>query len=231
MTQKKTRMTPEIKDAMTAAVIAAGKRMLGSDLTVETWGNISVRSETGEICITPSGMPYHEITSSDLVFLDAEGNVTEGNRIPSIETQMHVLIYQNRPDVQAILHTHPVASTVFGVLRKPIPVITDEIAQAIGGEISVAEYALPGTKELAENAVKALGEKNACLLANHGAVCVGKDLAACFKVATVLETGSEIYQKALAISNGARPVELKADDVKAMYDFAQNRYGQHQRND
>ena len=205
--------------------------MLGSDLTIETWGNISVRSETGEICITPSGMPYQEITPSDLVFLDAEGNVTEGNRIPSIETQMHVLIYQNRPDVQAILHTHPVASTVFGVLRKPIPVITDEIAQAIGGEISVAEYALPGTKELAENAVRALGEKNACLLANHGAVCVGKDLAACFKVATVLETGAEIYQKALAISNGAGQVELKADDVKAMYDFAQNRYGQHQRND
>ena len=213
-------MNQNEKEIMVKAVIAAGKRMLGSDLTIETWGNISVRSETGEICITPSGMPYQEITPSDLVFLDAEGNVTEG-----------VLIYQNRPDVQAILHTHPVASTVFGVLRKPIPVITDEIAQAIGGEISVAEYALPGTKELAENAVRALGEKNACLLANHGAVCVGKDLAACFKVATVLETGAEIYQKALAISNGAGQVELKADDVKAMYDFAQNRYGQHQRND
>ena len=218
-------MTQNEKEAMALAVITAGKRMLESSLTVETWGNISVRSETGEICITPSGMSYQEIEPSDLVFLDPEGNVIEGSRIPSIETQMHVRIYQNRPDARAILHTHPVESSVFGVLRKPIPVITDEIAQTIGGEISVAEYALPGSDALAENAVAALGEKNACLLANHGAVCVGKDLAACFKAATVLETGAEIYQKALAVG-GCEPVELKADDVKAMYDFAQNRYGQ-----
>ena len=226
-----TQMDNHKRETMAAAVIAAGKRMLESDLTVETWGNISVRSETGEICITPSGMSYQEITPADMVYLDADGNVIEGSRIPSIETQMHVRIYQNRPDVFAILHTHPVNSTVFAVLRKPIPAITDEIAQAIGGEISVAEYALPGTVDLAENAANALGEKNACLLANHGAVCVGKDLAACFKVATVLETGAEIYQKALAVSGDLGPVELKADDVKYMYDFAQNRYGQRERND
>ena len=173
-------------------------------------------------------MMERRFEAGDLVFLDPEGKVCEGSRIPSIETQMHVKIYQNRPDVYAILHTHPVSSTVFGVLRKPIPVITDEIAQAIGGEISVADYALPGTDLLAENTVKVLGEKNACLLANHGAVCVGKDLNACFKAAIVLETGAEIYQKALAVS-GCEPVELKEDDVKAMYDFAQNHYGQRER--
>lgn len=222
------RMEEKTKKEMAEAVIAAGQRMLESNLTVETWGNISVRTEEGIICITPSGMSYQEITPGDLVFLDPEGKVCEGSRIPSIETQMHVKIYQNRPDVYAILHTHPVASTVFGVLRKPIPVITDEIAQAIGGEISVADYALPGTVLLAENTVKALGEKNACLLANHGAVCVGKDLNACFKATIVLETSAEIYQKALAV-NGCEPVELKEDDVKAMYDFAQNHYGQRER--
>ena len=226
--QRGKRMEEKTKKAMAEAVIAAGQRMLESNLTVETWGNISVRTEEGIICITPSGMAYQEITPSDLVFLDLEGSVCDGSRIPSIETQMHVRIYQSRPDVYAILHTHPVASTVFGVLRKPIPVITDEIAQAIGGEISVADYALPGTDLLAENTVKALGEKNACLLANHGAVCVGKDLNACFKAAIVLETGAEIYQKALAVS-GCEPVELKEDDVKAMYDFAQNHYGQRER--
>lgn len=217
-----------IKEAMAKSVIEAGKRMLESNLTVETWGNISVRAAGGDvICITPSGMSYQEITPSDLVFLDLQGNVIEGIRIPSIETQMHVRIYQNRPDVFAILHTHPLASSVFGVLRRPIPVITDEIAQAIGGEISVAEYALPGTELLADNTVKALGGKNACLLANHGTVCVGKDLQACFKAATVLETGAEIYQKALAVSgDGYAPVELKAEDVTYMYDFVQNHYGQ-----
>lgn len=221
-------MDLRVKETMAKAVIAAGKKMLESNLTVETWGNISVRAENGGvICITPSGMSYQEITPSDLVFLDAKGKVIGGGRVPSIETQMHVRIYQTRPDVFAILHTHPVASSVFGVLRQPIPAITDEIAQAIGGEISVAEYALPGTETLADNTVKALGEKNACLLANHGAVCVGKDLNACFKAAMVLETGAEIYQKALSISrDGYQPVKLKEEDIKYMYDFAQHHYGQ-----
>ena len=133
------------------------------------------------------------------------------------------MIYQHRSDVNAILHTHPVNSTVFGVLHQSIPVVTDEMAQAIGGEVQCAEYALPGSMELAQNVTSALGSVQACLLANHGALCVGADMKECFKVAVVLETSSEIYQKALAVG---RPVQISKENTDWMRDFAVHHYGQ-----
>lgn len=136
---------------------------------------------------------------------------------------LHVLVYQRRKDVNAILHTHPVSSTVFGVLYKSIPVVTDEMAQAIGGAVQCAEYALPGSIELAHNADKALGDVQACLLANHGAICVGKDMKECFKVAVVLETSADIYARALSIGE---PVEISKENTAWMRDFAVNKYGQ-----
>lgn len=205
-------------------LLQAGIEMQKRDLTVETWGNISVRDpETGKIYLTPSGMAYDTLQESDVCVLDEAGNVIEGTRKPSVEKMLHVLIYQNRKDVQAILHTHPVNSTVFGVLHQTIPVITDEMAQAIGGPVQCAEYALPGSMELAENVMHALGNVQACLMANHGAVCVGKDMKECFKVATVLETSSDVYQKALAVG---KPQEISKENADWMRDFAVNHYGQ-----
>lgn len=205
-------------------LLQAGIEMQNRNLTVETWGNISVRDpETGSIYLTPSGMPYDTLKEEDVCVLDKDGNVIEGTRKPSVEKMLHVLIYQNRADVQAILHTHPVNSTVFGILHQSMPVVTDEMAQAIGGAVQCAEYALPGSQQLAENVMHALGNVQACLMANHGAVCVGRDMKECFKVATVLETSAEIYQKACAIG---RPFEITKENTDWMRDFAVNHYGQ-----
>jgi Ribulose-5-phosphate 4-epimerase and related epimerases and aldolases len=205
-------------------LLRAGIEMQKRDLTVETWGNISVRDpETGHIYLTPSGMAYDTLKEEDVCVLDGNGNVIEGTRKPSVEKMLHVLVYQNRKDVFAILHTHPVNSTVFGVLHQGIPVVTDEMAQAIGGAVQCADYALPGSQELAENVMHALGNVQACLMANHGAVCVGKDMKECFKVATVLETAAEIYQRALTIG---RPQEISKENTDWMRDFAVNHYGQ-----
>ena len=204
-------------------LLEAGIEMQKRNLTVETWGNLSLRDEHDHVYITPSGMPYDRLKEEDVVILNMDGTVYQGERKPSVEAMMHILIYQNRKDVSAIMHTHPVASAVFAVLHQPIPVITDEMAQAIGGAVQVTEYALPGSMELAENTVKALGNRQACLLANHGAVCVGKDFRECFKVAEVLESSSEIYQKALAVGT---PHEIAEDKVKWMRDFALYHYGQ-----
>ena len=212
-----------VKEEYKETVIEAGIAMAGRNLTVETWGNISVRDpETSLLYITPSGMPYNTLEADDIVVLNPDGSVYEGKRAPSVEAFLHALIYQKRPDVNAIVHTHPLSSMVFAVLHRDIPVITDEIAQAIGGPVRCADYALPGSKELAENCVRALGNVQACLLANHGAVCVGRDIKECFKTAAVLETGAEVYQKALAIGE---PVIEKDEDVAWMRDFAVNKYG------
>ncbi len=204
-------------------IIDACLEMCQKGLTIETWGNISIKGpDTNLIYITPSGMPYPALTEDDIVVLNQDGSIHEGNRVPSVESYMHVLIYQKRPEINVILHTHPIDSTVFAVLRKPIPVFTDEMAQTFGEQIEVSEYALPGSVELANNVAQALGNNMAVLIANHGAVCVGKTVKEAFKTCTVLESCAQIYYKALSIGN---PVVLEESDIQWMRDFALNQYG------
>ena len=152
------------------AVIAAGKRMLAEGVTIGAWGNISVRDEAGRVCITPSGMAYGTLTEDDIVVLAPDGTRLEGERKPSIETGLHLAVYAARPDCRAIVHTHPVYSTAFSAMGEDIPLFLDEAAQQLGDTVRTAEYALPGTPELAENCVRALGPRSmACLLRSHGA--------------------------------------------------------------
>ena len=205
-------------------LVQAGREMLEKKLTVETWGNLSLRDpDTGLVYLTPSAMPYHTITEGDVVVLDREGNLVEGSRKPTVEKELHLGLYRTRPELNAVIHTHPVHSQVFAVLRRPIPPIMDEAAQVIGGTVRVAGYARPGTKALADNVCRAMeGRVRACLMANHGAVCVGESMEQAFKVCTVLEMTAQIYHTALTIGE---PVVLSDDLVDEMWDFANNRYG------
>lgn len=206
-------------------LVQAGRDMLEKKLTVETWGNLSLRDpDTGRIYLTPSAMPYSTITEEDVVVLEPDGSLFEGRRKPTVEKDLHVKVYQNRPDVDAIIHTHPVESLVFGVLHEDIPPIIDEAAQILGGTVHTAKYALPGTQSLAENCLEALGVKGrACLLANHGAVCLGKDMKDAFKTSAVLEMTAEIYRKARSLGE---PVVIDEHQVAFMRDFMENHYGQ-----
>ena len=205
-------------------LVDCGMRMFKSGLTVETWGNISRKDpETGLIYLTPSGMDYDIIKPDDIIVMDREMNIVEGERKPTIEYGMHVRIMNARPDVHAVIHTHPVDSQVFACLHRDIPPIIDEAAQLLGGTVKCAEYALPGSDELADNVVSALGDGAACMMANHGAVCVGKDMDAAFRVCTVLEMTAKIYHKALAIGE---PEVIDDEKVSFMSDFAANHYGQ-----
>ena len=205
-------------------LIEAGKRMLEKKLTVETWGNLSLRDPcTGLVYLTPSAMAYHTIEPEDVAVVDPEGKLISGRRKPTIEKDLHLELYRTRPEVNAIIHTHPVGSQVFAVLRRDIPPIIDEAAQVLGGTVRVAEYALPGTRELARNVSAAMtGRVRACLMANHGAVCVGESMEQAFKVCAVLEMTAEIYQKALLLG---QPHVLSDALVDEMWDFANNRYG------
>ena len=205
-------------------LVDCGMRMFKSGLTVETWGNISIKDpETGLIYLTPSGMDYDIIKPDDIIVMDREMNIVEGERKPTIEYGMHVRIMNARPDVHAVIHTHPVDSQVFACLHRDIPPIIDEAAQLLGGTVKCAEYALPGSDELADNVVSALGDGAACMMANHGAVCVGKDMDSAFRVCTVLEMTAKIYHKALAIGE---PEVIDDEKVSFMNDFAANHYGQ-----
>lgn len=206
-------------------IVDSGLRMRDSGLTVETWGNISIRDpETGNVYLTPSAMRYDLISEEDVVITDAEGNVLDGKRKPTVEKGLHLEIYKNRKDVNAVIHTHPLYSTVFAAQGRDIKPFLDEAAQAFGGTVRCAKYALPGTKELADNCAKALGSVNACLLNSHGAVCVGADIDKAFKTAIVLEYTSHVL--IMTESCGKAPVGISDDNVDKMWDFARFHYGQ-----
>jgi L-fuculose-phosphate aldolase len=204
----------------------ACRRFAASGLTLSTWGNISVRDSTdGSVHITPSGMDYTTLTAGDMVAMDIAGAVIAGTRTPSTEAALHLAVYRARGDVAAIVHTHSLYATVFAASGREIPVLTDEAAQALGGVVRVARYALPGSAALAEACVEALGAAGvACLLRSHGAVCVGGSLDEAFRATTVLEVTAHIYAAMLAA--GLTPAEMRADDIATMRDFALHRYGQ-----
>lgn len=206
----------------------AGVRMVDSGLTVCTWGNISYCDrETGLVYITPSGMDYHGVTDDDICVFDLQGNHVEGSRRPSIELQMHLGCLNARSCSSAVVHTHPIFSTVFSSMGEDIPLnIHDEAAQALGDTIRCADYELPGTQELADAVVKALGPRsNAVMMRNHGLVCIGQDMESAFKVATVVEMVCEIYWRIRA--TGGTYVPISDANVAAMQEFVKTSYGQY----
>ncbi|MEG2769654.1 MAG: class II aldolase/adducin family protein [Oscillospiraceae bacterium] len=207
-------------------IVDSGLRMLDGGYTVGTWGNISVCDrENGVVYLTPSGMDYADITEDDVVAVDLKCNVVEGHRKPTIETGLHVAVYNARADVNAIVHTHPIYSTVFSCCGEDIPMVIDEAAQILGDVCRTAEYALPGSPELADNCIKALGDKaNTCLLKSHGAVCVGDNMETAFKVCKVLEVTAQIYQMIRAM--GKDYEKISDDNISAMQYFVKNIYGQ-----
>ncbi|MGI6152271.1 MAG: class II aldolase/adducin family protein [Christensenellaceae bacterium] len=206
-------------------ILDSGRRMATQSLTVSTWGNISARDpETNYIYVTPSGMEYDTCTKDDIVVYDIEGNHIEGARKPTIELWMHIRVFQKRSDVNAMIHTHPLYSTVLGALKMEIPAITEEFAQVLGHKVIPARYELPGTMELADSVVEGLGaDRAATLLINHGAVCVAEDMEKAFKVSAVLEKAAQIYYMAKTIG---QPNIVSPEHVDMMHAFFNNEYGQ-----
>jgi len=169
-------------------------------------------------------MDYRAIKTSDIVVLDLDLNVVDGERVPSIEKETHIAVYRARPDVNAVIHTHPLYSTVLGVNGMELPAVSEDFAQIVGDKIVCSVYALPGTKELGENVAVGLGEeRNAVLLPNHGTLCTGEDMKTALTVCHVVEKSAHIYILALNIGT---PHLISAEDIRAMQDYKKNHYGQ-----
>ncbi len=215
----------QVKQELREAIAEGGRRMVAEKLTVGTWGNLSIRDpETGLIYIKPSGMPYETITADDVVVMNSDFEVVAGHRKPSIEFNFHIAIMNARSDVNAVIHTHPVYSSVFGVIREDLPGISEDFVQIVGDKIINCEYSLPGTPELAKNVVAGLGtERNAVMVPNHGTICVGADFDTAMKVIHVVEKSAHVYIMARSI--GA-PHLISDEDIQAMQDFVRTKYGQ-----
>ncbi len=194
------------------------RKMEELDLVVGSSGNVSVR-DGDHVVISPSSVHYTEMSLDDVMIIDMEGKVVEGHRNPSIEVQMHLEIYRNREDVGAIVHTHSVYASALAVLGEPLPPIIDEVVPKTGGEVRVAEYAMPGTSELGVNVSKALDGRSAVLLANHGAVCVGKTLKNALRLSVLLERACKIYHLAKQVGTPNLLPEDVVEDEMDLWDL------------
>jgi L-fuculose-phosphate aldolase len=187
---------------------------------VGTSGNVSLRFKDSEgrdlVAITPSGRTYDTMKPNDIVMVDLEGQRVEGELTPSIETMLHTGIYKARRKVNAVIHTHPIYGSVMAVAGLEIPAILDDQITQIGGEIQVAQYALSGSPEMTGNVIAALGPKNAVLLANHGAISVGRNMREAFTMCELLEKTAKIYVFALGLGK-VNPVPTDAAEVEKAY--------------
>lgn len=186
------------------------KEMVENDLVVGSSGNASLR--VGDhVLITPSSVQYSTMTAENIMVLDLEGNVVEGDLNPSVESPTHLEIYRQREDAGAVVHSHSIYTTALALLHMPLPPVLDEVVPKLGGEIRVTSYAMPGTKELAKNVVEAMDMRSAVLIANHGAVCCAKTIRKAMEKAILLERTCKIYILAKQIGN---PIHLPEDVVE-----------------
>jgi len=201
-------------------VLEIARRMDQKGLVVGTSGNVSqrFREPSGRelVAITPSGRHYDTMKAENIVLVDLERQRVEGELAPSIETILHVGIYKARKKICAVVHAHAVFGSTIAVTGREIPSLLDDQVTFLGGEIKVAAYALPGSPELARNAVAALGPRNAVVLANHGTLAVGRNLREAFNNCELLEKTARVY--VLAMGLGAlTPVPADMAEVEKAF--------------
>ncbi len=176
------------------------RRSVQYGLNFNTQGNISVRvPATGLIAITPAGLEYDQMTAGDIVVLDAGGRLVEGERQPSSETDVHLVVYRRRPDVNAIVHTEPVYSNVFGVLGRPVEAVLINMVIYSRGPVPVMPFMPSNTTEFGEAMVKVLGDRNAVIWGNHGLMTTGADLTSAFRCNVAVETAARVQHAALCL--------------------------------
>ena len=210
--------------ALRQQLVTVARRMNGTGLNQGTSGNLSVRIEEG-ILVTPSSLPYEQMEVGDLVALDLSGQpLKEQQRRPSSEWRLHADVLSCRPEAMAVLHCHPIHATALACHDRGIPAFHYMVAVAGGDEIRCAPYATFGTKALSDNVVNALAQRNACLLARHGMVTLGKDLESALRVAVEVETLARMYLQALQLGE---PPLLSTQQMQAVHaQFRGLHYGQ-----
>ena len=182
-------------------------------------GNVSVFASADHLVITPAGIPYDDMTAEDLVIIDLNGVVIEGDHKPSSETPMHITVYKNIPAVKAIVHTHSPFALAFATVGKSIPVITTE-GLAVRGPVPVADYACPGTEAQGWAAIKAMKgppSVTGTLLKNHGVLATGATLSHAYSTACRIEMAAKVYHLALQIGTPSTLTDKQIEEIRNLY--------------
>ena len=175
-----------IESSLRADIVEVGRRMYARGYTASNDGNISVRLGADRLLTTPKGVCKGFMSADMMCVTDMAGRKLQGDREPSSEILMHLEVYRQRPDVQAVVHAHPPIATGFAVAGIPLDrAVLAEVLTTLGS-IPIAEYATPSTQELPDAVRKYIRAHDGMLLANHGALTVGGDLyGAYFKMETI----------------------------------------------
>ena len=201
-------------------VYATAQKLVKAGLIRISSGNVSMRTDDGNVAITPSSIPYDEMEYSQIVILDMEGNAVEGKLKPSVEKMLHINTYKAREDAKAVIHTHSVFAITLSLFGSVIPPLSIEMIN-LGAPIQTIPYALPGSLKFAEkvaNYFKDHPEKKAALLENHGAIVLGSSAKDAFQNAYNFETGANIYYNSLLLGKEFRILsQAEIDELHGTY--------------
>ncbi|MDA3941655.1 MAG: L-fuculose-phosphate aldolase [Spirochaetia bacterium] len=193
-------------------VVRYAKLMLESGLVVGTGGNISIfNRKENLLAITPGSKGYMDLKPEDIIVLDLDEKIIDGDEKPSSELKLHTIYYTNREDINAVVHTHSFHASALSCLNKGLPAIHYMIASA-GGELKCVPYATFGTSELANNALKGMINRKAVLLANHGLVSGARTIEQAYSIASHMEYIAGLYMTCL--SSGQDIQILPIDEIE-----------------
>ena len=182
--------SPTREETLRAQLVNYGKQLVASGLVQGTWGNLSARLDDTYMLVTPSGLDYARLTPVDMVKVNIRTLEYEGGLKPTSEKSLHAAIYQNRPDIGGIIHTHSKYCCVYAAARRDLPIPADR-QTAFQSPIKLAPYAPPGSKALTKNTAAAVGDNYGAIMAGHGMIACGRDLTAAFQNCKQLEAIAE----------------------------------------
>ncbi|WP_328938867.1 class II aldolase/adducin family protein [Streptomyces tauricus] len=190
-------------------LVATARRTVSDGLVVGTSGNVSVR--VGDtVLVTPTGVPYDRLAPEDICGVSLDGRRVLGSLVPTSELPMHLAVYRST-DARAVVHTHAVHATAVSTLVTELPLV-HYMSAALGGPVRVASYATYGTEKLAENMLRALRDRTACLLQNHGTLAHGATLDQAYDRTAQLEWMCRVWLTASSVP-GLTPTLLTEDQV------------------
>ena len=187
-------------------------------------GTVCARDpDSGQIVVTPSGLAYEDLDPGDMIVVDLDLNLIEGDYRPSVATNLWTAILRKRPDIHAVVHSHSPYASAFSVVNQPIPIVTETMANWFGQPIQVARYAHLEDDHFVSAPLEALGDGFAVLLGQHGPITVGKNLHQALERAVTLEEAAKTYAVARDIGE---PLVFTTEQARRSYDYYHNRYGQ-----
>jgi len=194
-----------------------------NDLVKMTSGNVSGRDpETNLVVIKPSGVAYEKLSPENMVIVDLDGNIIEGDLTPSIDTETHLVVYRARPDVFGMVHTHSAYATSFAVLGQPIPPVTTTCG-LVGGGVPLGGFACFGGQAIGEEIVRVIGNSFAVIMQSHGVFTIGHNASHATRVAVEVEDMAKIAHIAMLRGN---PIILTEEQIAEVSSGYVNNYGQ-----